>query len=97
MLIGLRVALIGCMSVTATTDVIYGWSPRMSGEEEELDDFRSGEYASADLDSRFPQTGEDNDQSSKTKEEDFVAMIGDVLKMRRSLCVHRNFQVAPLL
>lgn len=68
----------------------------MSGEEEELDDFVSGEYASENLDSWFPQTtGEDNDQSSKTKEEDFVAMIGDVLKMRRSLCVHRNFQVGP--
>ena len=70
----------------------------MSGEEEELDDFVSGEYASEDLDSKFTQTtGQDSDQSSKTKEEDFVAMIGDVLKMRRSLCVHRNFQVEPII
>ena len=74
-----------------------GWSLRMSGEEEELDDFMSGEYASENLDSWFPQSTEQDDQRSKTKEEDFVAMIGDVLKMRRSLCVHRNFQVRPVI
>ena len=73
--------------------VVLGF-PRI--EEAELDDFGSGEYASEDLDSRFPTRQGDSPPPYKTKEEEFVAMIGDVLKMRRSLCVHRNFQVGFL-
>ena len=74
--------------------VVLGF-PRI--EESELyDDFGRGEYASEDMDSRFPRQRQDSSPPCKTKEEEFVSMIGDVLKMRRSLCVHRNFQVVLL-
>ena len=67
-------------------------------DEQELDDFESGEYRSEELDSKFPkvQDGDSSLSKSSSKEEEFVDMIGDVLKMRRSLCVHRNFQVGFL-
>ena len=75
--------------------VVVGF-PRTRTDQAEADDFREGEYASEDLDSKFPGGSarqHDDPPPYKRTEAEFIAMMGDVLKMRRNLCVHRNFQV----
>ena len=74
--------------------VVVGFPRTRSADVAEADDFKEGEYACEDLDSKFPGSARQDDPPPyKRTEGEFIAMIGDVLKMRRSLCVHRNFQV----
>ncbi len=54
------------------------------------DDFTrvGGPFESAELNKRFPRPTTVN----KVDAEEFLGVVGDVLKMRRSICIHRNFE-----
>ena len=71
--------------------VVIGF-PIQEGEEDEIkDDFvENEEYRSDVLDNVFPAL--EMEPKSAFKAEGFLAVVADVLKMQRSVCIHRNFQ-----
>ena len=84
----IRLSGVGAMKANT---VLFGFPEERSIDNEQKDDFAHGDYKDDDLDARFPKLDFERRGRQDRDAEKFIAMVTDVLKMRRSVCVHRNF------